>query len=175
LVHPLIVGNLKDDPLRVLRSGLVVAILTGVLLARIGIVNSTPVGHGQAMIARWLSNLLGIVFWIGFGVAVLEKYVDVVERSRDFGLLRILGASNIYLVILLLQEILIASIPGALLGLVLGYVVSGLFEVLSGGIVSVPIAYRWWLAATAIATSASLAGGILAIPRAVREGVAQAL
>lgn len=170
MIHPLLIANLKDDPSRALRSGLIVAIATGVLLARTGMVNAS---HG--VIAHWLSSLLAIVFWVCFGIAVLEKYVDVVERHNDFGILRILGASNTYIFTFLLQETIITSIPGALLGLVLGYIVSGLFEVLSGGFVSMPIPYLWWPVLSAIATSASLVGATLAIPRAVREGVAEAL
>jgi predicted lysophospholipase L1 biosynthesis ABC-type transport system permease subunit len=170
LIHPLIVGNLRDDPSRALRSGLIVAIETGVLLARTGLVHAS---HG--VIAHWLSGLLGIVFWVCFGVAVLEKYVDVVERNYDFGILRILGASNTYIFAFLLQETVITSIPGALLGLALGYIVSGLFEVLTRGFVLIPIPYLLWPVLSIIAMSASLVGAILAIPRALREGVAQVL
>ena len=173
MIHPLILGNLKEDPTRIVRTGLLAAIETSVLLAWIAVVNASFVTRGQANIGHWLSNLLGIVFWISFAVVVLVKHVDVAERSRDFGILRILGAPETYFVGFLLQEAFVESVPGALLGLVLGYIATELFGVLLGASMSTP--FQWWPVATAIVILASLVGAISAIPRAIREGVAEAL
>jgi hypothetical protein len=175
LIHPLIIGNLKDDPSRLLKSGLLVAIETGVLLAQISIVHASPDNHAQAMIAHWLSNLLGIVFWISFAITVLIKYVDVMERNRDFGILHVLGASVPYILTFLLQETVLESIPGALLGLAFGYIATEVFKVLLGGSIAMPFAYPWWPVVTAIVLCGSLVGAILAIPRAIQEGIAEAL
>jgi ABC-type antimicrobial peptide transport system permease subunit len=127
------------------------------------------------MIAHWLSNLLAFVFWIAFGLTALEKYVGVIERSADFGILHVLGASNTYILALLVQETVVSSIPGALLGLGLGYLLKALFQILSRGYISIPILYLWWPAIAAFAASASLVGAISATPKAIREGVAQVL
>jgi|GEM_PF-4930867 cell division protein FtsX len=175
LIHPLILANAKDNPARILQSGLVVAIETGVLLAQIGTAHVTPDGGGRALIAHWISTLLTTVFWIGFGIAALMKYVDVVTRSRDLGILRILGASDSYIVKFLLQETLLESIPGALLGLVLGYIANGLIAVLVGASGASIVPYLWWPVVSAIAVCAPLAGAFFAFPRVVREGVAEAL
>lgn len=175
MIHPLIIGNLKDDPSRFLKSGLIVAIETGILLTQISIVHASPDDHAQAMMAHWLANLLGIVFWISIGITVLMKYVDVMERNRDFGILRVLGASNAYILTLLLQETALESIPGALLGMAFGYIATELFKALLDNPASMSFPYPWWPVVTAIVMCASLVGAILAIPRAIQEGVAEAL
>jgi putative ABC transport system permease protein len=166
---------MRDDPSRVLRSGLLVAIETGVLLARMGVMSSPHQGHARTVIAHWLSSLLGIVFWIGLGAAVLEKYVDVVERRSEFGLLRILGASKKYLVSYVLEEIVVASIPGAIFGLAFAYLVSAVFGLMSSELVSFAIPIRWWPAAAGFAMLAPLTGAVAAIPPAMKEGITEAL
>jgi hypothetical protein len=174
LIHPLIIGNLKNDPLRVLKSGLVVAIEISFLLTQIAIAKAIlPDDRGPTLIAHWISNLLGIVFWISFGIAALMKYVDVMERNCDFGILRILGASDTYIVALLMQETIIESVPGIFLGLVFCFIGIWLFEAITR--VSVSIPYEWWPLVIIIAIYASLVGAIFAFPKAIREGIAQAL
>lgn len=103
------------------------------------------------------------------------KYVDVAERHRDFGILRILGASNIYLVGFLMQEVIAESIAGILLGFAFGYIVCGVFGLLLGGAVKMAFPFFWWPVAALTAASAPLIGAILAIPSAIRDGVKQAL
>jgi hypothetical protein len=175
LIHPLIIGNLKDDPSRLLKSGLLVAIETAILLTQISIVHTSPDNHAQAMMTHWLSNLLGIVFWISLAITILMKYVDVMERNRDFGILRVLGASVSYILTYLLQETILESIPGALIGLAFGYIATEVFKALLDNPAAMSFPYQWWPAVTAIVISASLVGAILAIPKAIQEGLAETL
>jgi ABC-type antimicrobial peptide transport system permease subunit len=173
MIHKLIIGNLKDDPMRVVKFGLLVAIEACVLEARIGIANALPSTDIQAMTSQLLSNLMEIVFWISFVMAVLVKYVDISERNHEFGLLHILGFSYNYIASVIAQEIVIESFPGALFGLALGYVVNALLEIPFRGQLTVPF-YGLLVVAT-IAMLASMIGAILALSRSIREGVAQAL
>jgi hypothetical protein len=177
LINPLIPGNLRHDPWKAVRFGFVIAVQTCVLLARIGMAgDSAPTaGTARAMIAHWLSGLLLFVFWAGFCIAVLDRYVDVVERSAEFGLLRIFGASYTYFLRLLIQETLLSAVPGFFFGIVFAYLLSASFQFVSNGLITIPVPYLWWPAAGLLASAGSLLGAAIAIPGAVKEGVLQAL
>jgi hypothetical protein len=176
-IHPLIRGNAREEPGKLLRCALVIAIQTGVLLARIGIVGNpgSPLGHARTMIAHWLSGLLSFVFWSAFSIAVLDRFTDVTERSADYGILRIFGASYGYFFRLLLQETLLAAVPGIFAGIVFAGLLSVTFAFASSGLVTITIPCLWCPAVGCLSSTASLLGAAFAIPRAVREGIAQAL
>jgi predicted lysophospholipase L1 biosynthesis ABC-type transport system permease subunit len=177
LINPLIRGHGREEPGKLLRSALVIAIQTGVLLARIGIVANTgsPLGHTRTMIAHWLSALLAFVFWAAFSIAVLDRFTDVTGRSAEYGILRILGASYGYFLRLVLQETLLAAVPGVLAGVVFAGLLSVTFGFASNGLVTINLPYLWWPAAGCLSSTASLLGAAFAIPKAVKEGIAQAL
>jgi putative Mn2+ efflux pump MntP len=177
LINPLVLGNAREDPWKLLRFALVIALQTGVLLARIGIVANTgsPLVHTRTMIAHWLSGLLLFVFGAVFLIAGLDRYIDIAERSADYGVLRIFGASYPYFLRLLFQETLLPAVPGALAGIVFACLLSVTFAFVSNGLVTISIPYIWWPAVGCLSSTASLLGAAFAIPKAIREGIAQAL
>jgi hypothetical protein len=97
---------------------------------QIGIVRATPDAH--ALISHWLSGLLAFVFWAAVLMSAIYKYVDVVERNTELGILRILGASYKYFFVLLLQETVLFTAVGALPGLFFAYIGGELFELAEG-------------------------------------------
>jgi len=129
----------------------------------------------KTMIAHWLGGLMTFVFWTAAIVSALERYIDVVERSSELGLLRVLGASNGYLLLLLLQETVVFAAPGALCGLGMAYFTSAILDVVSGSLIAFQIPLLWWPVAAVLASVGSIMGAILALPRAVEEGVRQTL
>ncbi len=177
LINPLIRGNAREDPRKFLRFALVIAIQTGVLLARNGIVANPgpPLGHTRTMIAHWLSGLLFFIFWAAFSIAGLDRFTDVTGRNAEYGILRILGASYGYLFRFVLQETLLAAVPGVLGGIVFAGLLSVGFAFASNGLVTITIPYLWWPASGCLSSTASLLGAAFAIPKAIREGIAQAL
>jgi putative ABC transport system permease protein len=59
---------------------------------------------------------------IGFLVIFLSMYTTVIERTRDIGILKSIGASKAYIVKALLGETLLISGAGIALGIILSYV-----------------------------------------------------
>lgn len=175
MLNPLVIAGARQDPTKTLRPGIAVAISTCALLARIGIASAPHDTIAKAMIAHWLCGLMIFVFWAAAIVSALERYTDVVERNSELGLLRVLGASNSYLLMLLIQEALVFAAPGALCGLGLAYFTRAILRVVSGSLIAFQIPLLWWPAAAVFASVGSIMGAILALPRAIAEGVRQTL
>lgn len=175
MINPLVIASLKADPLRALRPALLAAIETGVLLTLIGNAQAIHEGMGRTMIAHWLAGLLTFVFWAGMLVAALDRYVDVVERSVDFGILRVLGASQAWFVGAVCQEAILFAIAGAPFGLFLAWLGRAILVVISGGMIEFSIGWAWLPVAATIAILGPVIGGMIAVPAAIQEGVAQAL
>ncbi|HEY2859563.1 MAG TPA: FtsX-like permease family protein, partial [Terracidiphilus sp.] len=153
MINPLVIANLKADPFRVVRPALLVAIETGVLLALIGNSQAIHEGSGRTMIAHWISGLLTFVFWLGTLVAALDRYVDVRERSVEFGILRVLGASQSWFVGAVCQETVLFALPGLILGLLFAWLGSSILEVVSGGMIAFSIPWIWPPIVAGIATA----------------------
>lgn len=175
MLNPLVIAGVKQDPTKMLRPGLAIAVSTCALLARIGIASAPHDTIAKTMIAHWLCGLMIFVFWTAAIVSALERYTDVVERNSELGLLRVLGASNSYLLLLLVQETMVFAAPGALCGLALAYFTSAILQVVSSSLIAFQIPLLWWPAAAAFASVGPLMGAIFALPRAIAEGVRQTL
>lgn len=72
-----------------------------------------------------LSRFIDIVVWIsvviGFLVIFQSMYTAVMERTREIGILKSLGASKFYIVRLVLRETLLLAIGGILVGMLISY------------------------------------------------------
>jgi putative ABC transport system permease protein len=68
--------------------------------------------------------VVGIALVIGFLVIFQSMYTAVMERTREIGILKSLGASRIYIVSLVLRETALISAVGIALGVVLSYLLS---------------------------------------------------
>jgi putative ABC transport system permease protein len=68
--------------------------------------------------------VVGIALVIGFLVIFQSMYTAVMERTREIGILKSLGASRIYIVSLVLRETALIAAVGIALGVVLSYVLS---------------------------------------------------
>lgn len=69
--------------------------------------------------------VVGIALVIGFLVIFQSMYTAVMERTREIGVLKSLGASRIYIVSLVLRETALIAAVGITLGVVASYALSG--------------------------------------------------
>ena len=58
---------------------------------------------------------------MGFIVVLLAMYTAVLDRTREVGILKALGASPFYIVRIFLQEAVVLTLAGLLLGIALAY------------------------------------------------------
>ena len=78
-------------------------------------------------------------------------YTAVLERTREIGVLKALGASPGYILNILLRETAVLAIAGSILGILLSYVTRFLIQNLVHSALIQAIVPRWWLPAAGIA------------------------
>lgn len=118
--------------------------------------------------------VIGIGVVIGFLVVFLSMYTVVLERTREIGILKALGASPGYVLGILLRETVLLTIAGVIAGIVMTYAAHALLAVVFPTFIT-EVAYDWWPIAAAIALIAALIGAIYPGLKAARQDAIEAL
>ena len=118
--------------------------------------------------------VIGISMIIGFIVIFQAMYAAVMERTREIGILKSLGASKLYIVNAVLRETAIIAVAGVILGIGISYASrAGLrvrFQTLP-----VLITSEWLLRAAIIALVGSLLGALYPALKAAQKDPIDAL
>ena len=121
-----------------------------------------------------LRSVIGIAVIVGFIVVFQTMYTAVMERTREIGILKSLGASRGYIANVVLREAALISILGIILGVGLTYVLKiGLnykFPTLP-----FPVSISWRINATLIAFSGAILGALYPALKAARKDPIDAL
>ena len=104
----------------------------------------------------FIDSMIALAVSIGFLVILLSMYTTVIERTRDIGVLKSLGASKAYIIRALLGESALICIVGIVAGVGMSYVARAVF-LASFPTLSILITPDWILRSAIIA----LAGGLL--------------
>ena len=72
--------------------------------------------------------VLGVV--IGFGVVCLSMYMAVLQRTREIGILKSLGATKGFILTVIEAEAVLLGVGGTVLGILMSYVVCWLVRTL---------------------------------------------
>jgi putative ABC transport system permease protein len=75
-----------------------------------------------------LRVVVGIALVIGFLVIFQSMYTAVMERTREIGILKSLGASRLYIVSIVLRESGTLAAVGIFLGVILSYILSAVLQ-----------------------------------------------
>lgn len=75
-----------------------------------------------------LEVVIGIAVVIGFLVIFQSMYTAVMERTREIGVLKSLGASRFYIVSVVLRETGVLAIAGIIVGVAASYILSGVLN-----------------------------------------------
>lgn len=132
-------------------------------------VNSVP------MLKEFIWVVIGLGMLVGFLVVFLSLYTAVLERTREIGVLKALGASPRYILNILLRETALLAVVGSLLGILLAYVTRFAIGKLVPGTLVQAIVYDWWPITTAIALAGALLGAIYPGLKAARQDAIEAL
>jgi putative ABC transport system permease protein len=126
------------------------------------------------MLRPFTRVVIGLAVVIGFLVVFLSMYTAVLERTREIGILKALGASPAYILGILLRETVLLSIAGSLAGILMTY---GTRQLLSSFVPTMvdEMVYIWWPIAGAIALAGSLIGAIYPGLKAARQDAIEAL
>jgi putative ABC transport system permease protein len=71
---------------------------------------------------QFIDVVIGVAVIIGFLVIFQSMYTAVMERTREIGILKSLGASKFYIVNAIVRETIIVAIAGIGVGIALSYV-----------------------------------------------------
>jgi putative ABC transport system permease protein len=105
----------------------------------------------------FVRSMIGLAVAIGFLVIFLSMYTTVIERTRDVGILKSIGASKGYIVKALLGETMLICGVGIVLGIILSYAARSAF-ISAYPTISINITISWIVRAAAISVGASLLG-----------------
>ena len=68
-------------------------------------------------------TFLRVMLWLAAGILVgMITYVTTLEKTQEIGVLKAIGASNMYVMQLILKQVVLISIVGVLCGLILAFV-----------------------------------------------------
>jgi putative ABC transport system permease protein len=125
------------------------------------------------MLSTFIRIVIGISVTIGFIVIFQAMYAAVMERTREIGILKSLGASRFYIIDAILRETALLAIGGIILGILLSLLTSATIE--KRTTLPVDITSGWIINAVVIAIIGSLAGAIYPAFKAAQKDPIDAL
>jgi putative ABC transport system permease protein len=104
----------------------------------------------------FINVMISIAVAIGFLVIFLSMYTTIIERTREIGVLKSIGASKIYIVQIILSETTLLCLAGVVCGIGLSFGVRGLV-MWKWPSLTILMTTKWMLLSTLIA----ILGGVL--------------
>lgn len=123
----------------------------------------------------FLNVIVGLSVVVGFLVVFLSLYTAVLERTREIGILKSLGATPGYVITLLFRETVLLSLIGGAVGIGMSYGSKYLIMTLVPASLQMQIVMEWWPIATGIAIVASLIGALYPGYKAAKQDAIEAL
>jgi putative ABC transport system permease protein len=125
------------------------------------------------MLSKFIGVVIGISVTIGFIVIFQAMYAAVMERTREIGILKSLGASKFYIVSAILRETTLLSIGGIILGFAISFAARAIIQ--QRTTLPVDINSHWIIRAILIAIIGSLLGAIYPALKAAQKDPIDAL
>jgi putative ABC transport system permease protein len=127
------------------------------------------------MLTDFIWVVIGVGVLVGFLVVFLSMYTAVLERTREIGVLKALGASPGYILNILLRETVVLAIAGSILGILLSYGTRFIIgDVVHSALIQA-IVPAWWPRAAAIAIVGALLGALYPGLKAAKQDAIEAL
>lgn len=123
------------------------------------------------VLKTFINVIIGLSVLIGFAVVSLSMYMAVLQRTREIGILKSLGASKGLVMGIILAEAFCIGFGGTVLGILLSYASRLAIQTF----MPLAIVYSWWLIAGGIAMGAALLGALYPGMMAVRQDPIEAL
>ncbi|MBI2678398.1 MAG: ABC transporter permease [Candidatus Koribacter versatilis] len=125
-------------------------------------------------LSAFITVVIGVAVVIGFIVIFQAMYTAVMERTREIGILKSLGASKVYIIRLILRETILLAVVGIVLGIVVSYSVS-MTIVRYVPTLQVRIDRMWLVYAALIAVTGALLGALYPAFKAAQKDPIDAL
>lgn len=132
-------------------------------------VNNVP------MVRQFIAVVIALGLVVGFLVVFLSMYTAVLERTREIGVLKALGASPLMILNILLRETTVLALIGSVAGILFTYGTRWLIMTYATGGLIQAIVPDWWWKATALALVGALLGAAWPGLKAARQDAIEAL
>jgi len=126
------------------------------------------------ILKQFTGVVIGLGVVIGFLVVSLSMYMAVLERTREIGILKALGASPGYIMGILLREAVVLGVVGTIAGILMTYGTRSLIHVFAPTWTAT-IVKAWWWKAGLIALAAALIGALYPGFKAAKQDAIEAL
>jgi putative ABC transport system permease protein len=126
-------------------------------------------------LSAFIGVIIGLSIVVGFLVVFLSMYTAVLERTREVGILKALGASPAYVLNIIFRETVLLALVGSLIGIVMAYGSRWAIMTLVPASLTQKIVPNWWPIAGAIAVVGALLGSMYPAWKAARQDAIEAL
>ena len=116
---------------------------------------------------------IGVI--IGFAVVCLSMYMAVLQRTREIGILKSLGASQFYILRIILTEAVILGIGGTVLGIAMSFGACWLIRTVEPASIPMVIVPMWWPIAGVVTLVGTALGALYPGISAARHDTIEAL
>lgn len=127
------------------------------------------------LVKGFTNVVIGISLVVGFLVVLLTMYTAVLERTREIGILKALGASPGYVLGILLREAVLLAVIGTAAGIVMTYLTKGLLHFVLPPMLTEVSAPRFWPIALLISLVGAVLGALYPGMKAARQDAIEAL
>lgn len=126
------------------------------------------------MLATFIDVVIGISVTIGLIVIFQAMYTAVMERTREIGILKSLGASKFYIINAILRETALLAIGGVIVGIGISFAASMAIRQRYPTL-PIEISTHWIMRAVAIAIIGAIAGAVYPAFKAAQKDPIDAL
>ncbi len=126
-------------------------------------------------IRTFINVIIGIGVVIGFAVMLLSMYMAVLQRTREIGILKSLGASRGFILRLILAEAVVMGVAGTVIGIGLSFLGRWLIMTLVPASVIQAVVPGWWPIAGGITLAGVVLGALYPGLRAAKQDPIEAL
>ncbi len=123
----------------------------------------------------FMAVVVGLGVVVGFLVVFLSMYTAVLERTREIGVLKALGASPGFILGILLRETALLAAIGSVIGIGFSYATRWMIMTLVPGSLMQAIVPEWWPIAAGLALVGALLGAAYPGLKAARQDAIEAL
>jgi putative ABC transport system permease protein len=131
--------------------------------------------NSVGLLRDFIGVVIAIALLVGFIIVTMAMYTAVLERTREIGILKALGASSGYVLNLLFRETLLIAILGSALGIVMTAGTKWVMMHAAPASLTQETVYSWWPIASGVSVVGALLGTILPAWKALKQDVIQAL